>query len=315
VSFAAPGYLLALLLVPVAVAGYREARRRRRRYPVRFPAFETLAAVAPRGPDWRGHVPAALFVLALTGLVLAMAKPEKTVAVPVERASVVLVTDVSRSMQATDVSPSRLEAARGAADSFLGRVPDALRVGLVAFSDTAQTLQTPTTAHDDVRAALATLDTVAGTSTGAGLNTALADLQIGTAGGTRRPPSAIVLLSDGSATDGDAAFSAARDARRLRIPIYTVALGTPDGEVVLPDGRRLSVPPDPAALQRIAAASGGEAFQAQDSDQLDAVYDRLGSQIGTRREQREITSTFAGLALLLLAGAVVGTLRWSGRLP
>jgi Ca-activated chloride channel family protein len=314
VSFAAPGYLLALLLVPVAVAGYREARRRRRRYAVRFPAFDTLMAVAPRGPDWRGHAPAALFLLALTGLVLALAKPERTVAVPVERASVVLVTDVSRSMQATDVSPSRLEAARGAADSFLGRVPDELRVGLVAFSDTAQTLQTPTTEHDDVRVALASLDTIAGTATGAGLKTALADLQIGTTP-DRRPPSAIVLLSDGSATDGDAAFTAAREARRLRIPIYTVALGTPDGSVVLPDGRRLSVPPDPEALQRIAATSGGDAFQAQDSDELGAVYDRLGSQIGSRREQREITSTFAGIALLLLAGAVVGTLRWSGRLP
>jgi Ca-activated chloride channel family protein len=270
-SFQSPGLLLGLLVVPLALAAHLLAQRRRQRYPVRFPAVDTLAAVLPEAPGRRRHVPVALFALALAGLALALARPELTVAVPVERASVVLVTDVSRSMQATDVSPSRLAAARAAAERFLDSAPDELRVGLVSYSEAAHTLQTPTTAHDDVRAALQQLRTVSATATGAGLRTALASLDSSAGENESRPPSAIVLLSDGSATDGDAAFAAAEEARRLAIPIYTVALGSDDGEVQLPDGRWLPVPPDPQALERIAAISGGDPFEAQDADQLDAV--------------------------------------------
>ena len=310
-----PLWLLALLAVPLAVLAYAYAQRRRRRYPVRFTALPALAAVLPTGPQWRRHVPMALFAAALASLAFALARPQTTVAVPVERASVVLVTDVSRSMEATDVQPTRLAAAQAAAAGFLDEVPDELRVGLVAFSDSAQSLQSPTTEHEEVRAALETLDPLSATATGAGLRTALEDLRRPRDGERERPPSAIVLLSDGSATDGDAALQAAEEARRLRIPIFTVSLGTPDGEVTLPDGRRLSVPPDDAALERIARASGGDAFQAEDADQLDAVYDRLGSQIGTEREQREITSAFAAGGLVLLLAAVGASLRLGGRLP
>ena len=124
-----------------------------------------------------------------------------------------------------------------------------------------------------------------------------------------------MLLSDGSATDGEAAFLAAGEAGRRRVPIYTVALGTPEGEITTPDGQRLSVPPDPEALRRIAGTSGGEAFLAEDADELDAVYERLGSQIGTRDVRREVTNAFAGGALALLLGALVASLRWGGRLP
>jgi Ca-activated chloride channel family protein len=314
-SVASPVWLLALAIVPLAIAAHVAAQRRRRRYPVRFTAIPTLAAVMPTGPDLRRHLPMALFSLALASLALALARPQRTVAVPVERASVVLVTDVSRSMEAEDVSPSRLAAARAAAERFLGQIPDELRVGLVAFSDSAQSLASPTTDHDEVRAALETLAPLSATATGAGLRTALEDLQQRQAGDRRRAPGAIVLLSDGSATDGNAAVVAAAEAARLRIPIYTVSLGTPDGEVVLPDGRRLRVPPDPDALSRIARASGGEAFQAEDGDQLDAVYDRLGSQIGTKQEQREITAAFAAGGLVLLLVAVGTSLRLGGRLP
>jgi Ca-activated chloride channel family protein len=314
-SVASPIWLLTLAIVPLAIAAYVAAQRRRRRYPVRFTAMPALAAVVPTGPDWRRHVPMALFSLALASLALALARPERSVAVPIERASVVLVTDVSRSMEADDVSPTRLDAARAAAERFLDQVPDELRVGLVAFSDSAQSLASPTTEHDEVQDALEALAPLSATATGAGLRTALEDLQQRQAGDRRRAPGAIVLLSDGSATDGNAAVVAAEEARRLHIPIYTVSLGTPDGEVVLPDGRRLRVPPDPDALSRIARASGGESFQAEDADQLDAVYDRLGSQIGTKQEQREITSAFAAGGLVLLLVAVGTSLRLGGRLP
>jgi len=315
VSFIAPLGLLVLFAVPLALIAHVAAGRRRRRYPVRFPALATLAAVAAPEPRWSRHLPFALLALALAALAISLARPEKTVQVAVERASVVLVTDISRSMSATDVSPTRLEAARGAAENFLDKVPDELRVGLVAFSDSAQTLQTPTTDHDAVSSALQTLQPIAGTATGAGLGTALNDLRIrGDEDSARRPPAALVLLSDGSATDGAAADRVAADAKRLRVPIYTVALGTPNGTIEL-QGRTLRVPPDPDALERIATASGGQAFRAEDSDQLDAVYDRLGSQIGTKPEKREITTYFAGAALLLLGAALVSSLRLGGRLP
>jgi len=313
-SFATPLALLALLAVPAAVFAHVAAQRRRRRYPVRYTALSTLAAILDEEPRWKRHVPFALLALALAALALSLARPERTVAVPVERASVVLVTDVSRSMSATDVSPSRLEAARRAAQSFIDKVPDELRVGLVAFSDAAQTLQTPTTERDVLSNALKTLQPISGTATGAGLRTALDDLQIGPDSTARRPPSAIVLLSDGSATDGTAAYEVANEAKRLHVPIYTVALGTPNGTIEL-GGQVLRVPPDPEALQRIASLSGGEAFKAEDADQLGAVYDRLGSQLGTKPEQREITVMFAGAGLLLLAGAMAASLSLGGRLP
>lgn len=314
-SFIAPLGLLVLFAVPLALLAHAAAGRRRRRYPVRFPAFATLAAVAAPEPRYRRHLPIALLALAIAALAISLARPERTVQVAVERASVVLVTDISRSMSATDVSPTRLEAARGAAESFLGKVPGELRVGLVVFSDSAQSLQTPTTDHDAVKRALDTLQPIAGTATGAGLGTALNDLKVRAGDSSAaRPPAALVLLSDGSATDGAAADQVAAEAKRLRVPIYTVALGTPDGTIEI-QGRTLRVPPDPDALERIATTSGGQAFRAEDSDQLDAVYDRLGSQIGTKPEKREITTVFAGAALLLLGGAMISSLRLGGRLP
>jgi Ca-activated chloride channel family protein len=314
VSFASPLALLCLFAVPLAIVLHTAAQRRRRRYPVRFTALSTLAAVLPQEPQWRKHLPFALLTLAVAALALSLARPQKTVAVPVERASVVLITDVSRSMSATDVSPTRLEAARRAAESFIEQVPRELRVGLVAFSDGAQTLQTPTTDRDALAEGLATLQPLSGTATGAGLRAGLDALKITGETAEKRPPAALVLLSDGSATDGSAADEAAAEAKRLRVPIYTVALGTPDGTITL-GGQVLRVPPDTEALKRIASASGGEAFSAEDSDQLNAVYDRLGSQIGTKPEKREITTMFAGFALLLLGAAVASSLRLGGRLP
>jgi Ca-activated chloride channel family protein len=313
-SFASPLLLLGLAVLPFVVFAHFDAQRRRRRYPVRFTALSTLAAVASQEPRWRKHLPFALLSLALLALLMSLARPQRTVAVPVERATVVLVTDVSRSMSATDVSPTRLEAARRAAQSFLDKVPREMRVGLVSFSDSAQTLRAPTTNHRSVTAALETLQPQFGTATGAGLQTALDDLKLGGDTSTRRPPAALVLLSDGAATDRTAAFDVAVQARRQRVPIFTVALGTDEGTITL-NGQLTRVPPDPEALERIASLSGGDAFRASDSDELTAVYDRLGSQLGTKPEKREMTVLFAGAALLLLAGAMATSLGLGGRLP
>jgi Ca-activated chloride channel family protein len=306
-SFASPLFLLGLLAVPAGVALHLFAQRRRRRYAVRFPGAPLAALAVPAAPRWRRHVPSALLALSVAGLVMALARPEATVAVPVEQASVVLVTDTSRSMTATDVAPDRLDAARSAAGRFLDEAPEELRVGAVAFSDTARVLQPPTTDHEQVRAALAGLTADGGTATGDGLAAALESL--GT--GERRPPAAIVLLSDGKQTSGRDAVAIAREAAEQKVPVYTVALGTPDGVV---DGI-LRVPPDPEALREIAQVSGGQAFEASDGDQLTAVYERLGSQLGTRQETREVTAAFAAAGLLLLGGALAGSVRRFGRLP
>ena len=308
-SFAAPLFLVGLLALPAGVALHILARRRRRRFAVRFPGAPVAALAAPAASRWRRLAPTALLAAAVGMLVLALARPEATVAVPVEQASVVLVTDTSRSMTATDVAPDRLEAARSAAERFLDEAPDELRVGAVAFSDTARVLQPPTTEHEQVRAALGGLVADGGTATGDGLDAALRALEPGE--GERRPPAAVVLLSDGKQTIGQDAVTVAQEAGRARVPVYTVALGTPDGVV---DGI-LRVPPDPEALREIAQASGGQAFEASDGDELTAVYERLGSQLGTREETREITAGFAAVGLLLLGGALAGSVRWFGRLP
>jgi Ca-activated chloride channel family protein len=218
-------------------------------------------------------------------------------------------------MSASDVSPTRLEAARRAAQSFVDQVPDAMRVGLVAYSDTPQTLQTPTDDHKLVTNALETLQPIGGTATGAGLQAAIDSLKLPTEENASRPPAAVLLLSDGKSNDGTLAYEVATQARRLRVPIYTVALGTPGGTIPDFGGQLTRVPPDPEALKRIASLSGGEAFQAADSDQLGAVYERLGSQLGTKPEQREVTVMFAGAGLLLLAAAMAASLGLGGRLP
>ena len=307
-SFAAPIFLIGLLVIPIGLALQVLARRRRRRFAVRFPGAPVAAAAAPVAPVWRRHLPAALLALAATGLVLALARPETTVAVPVEQASVMLVTDTSGSMSATDVQPDRLRAAVSAGEDFLDQAPKELRVGVVAFSDTARTLQAPSTDHDQARGALGTLSAAGGTATGDGLDAALTT--IAPDQDDRRPPAAIVLLSDGRATAGRDPVEVAREAGRLHIPVYTVALGTSAGMV-----RGLSVPPDPETMRQIADVSGGQAFEVSDGDELSAVYEHLGSQLGTREETREITAGFAAAGLLLLGGAMAASVRWLGRLP
>lgn len=310
-SFQAPVFLLGLAVVPLALAALALARRRPARYVVRFPALATLASVVPRSARWRRLVPPALLCLALAGLALALARPETTVAVPVEQASVVLVTDTSGSMNATDVAPSRLAAAKAAADRFLDRVPDELRVGLVGYSDAPHTTLRPSEDRDPVRAAVDRLAADGGTATGDALAGALQAV-----GGRdeESPPAAVILLSDGATQSGRDPAEVAREAATTGVPVYTVALGTSGGQIEA-NGQVIAVPPDPEALRQIAELSGGAAFAAEDAGALDEVYERLGSQIGTRDERREISAGFAAAGLLLLGGAIATSLRWRGRVP
>src|SRR5215218_6305362 len=289
ISFETPVALVGLALIPMVLLLQRALRR---------------------------HLPAALALLAMAMLIFALAKPNRTIAVPAEQASVVLVTDHSRSMMATDVSPTRLEAARDAALRFLQKVPGPVRVGAVAYSDAPDAVQSPTTQRDDVRRIINGLVADGSTATGDALAAALEGISRDRKNG-RRPPAAIVLLSDGKTTTGRDPVQVARQAGRAKVPIFTVALGTPGATIPnpYPYASPLPVPPDPVTLRRIASESKGRAYTVEDAGELSTIYQRLGSSIGTRKRQQEITAVFAIGGVLLLAGAAAASLRWSGRLP
>jgi Ca-activated chloride channel family protein len=312
-TLGAPTYLLALLALPLVALAYAVARKRRRRFAVRFPGTSVLATL--RQPRLRRVLPPALLAAAAATLAVAVAKPQATVAVPVEKASVVLVTDESGSMSATDVDPSRLEAARSAAEGFLDRVPDTLLVGFVGFSSQTNAVVEPTLEREQVRSALDALRADGATATGDALDTALDRLEARRGKDGKRAPAAVILLSDGKRTEGSDPLAAAERAKRLGIPVSTVALGTADGTVMGPIGEPIPVPPDPATLQEISSITGGTFTEAGDAGELDKVYKQLGSKVGTKRVKREVTSSFAAAGLLLLLGGLGTGLRWRGRLP
>jgi len=317
-SFGQPIFLLGLLLVPLGVVAYLAHERNRRAAAAAFAAPALLASVVPRTPGWRRHVPLAAYALALAVLILALAKPQRTVAVPVERASIMLTTDFSGSMQATDVPPTRLAAARAAADRFLREVPAAVRVGLVAFNQSARLIESPTTDRAAVRGAIAALQPSGGTATGEALAVAIGALARQTDAGGVRVPAAVILLSDGKSVRGRPPQQVAQRAKDLKIPIYTVTLGTPTGTIRVPRANGTvdvrPVPPDPSESREVAEISGGRAYTADTASNLSDVYRALGSRIGYRDEKQEITAAFSGGALALLAGGALLSLLWFRRL-
>jgi len=313
-SFAAPIWLLALVVVPVGLAAYIRARRRSKRYAIRFTAIPTLREAVAVAPSWERHLPAALALAAAAVLAVALARPHITYRAAVGQASLMLVTDHSGSMAADDVQPSRLAAAVSAANTFIDQLPSSVRVGAVGFSSVPDVVQAPVTNHAAARTIIDEQSADGGTDTGDALELALQLLRGGQA---NHPPAAIVLLSDGAANAGPDPVSVGRQAKRDRIPIYTVALGTPGGVLdnASPFGGPVPVPPDPQLMAQIAQVSGGRAFNAQSADQLSSIYRHLGSQLGSVSRKREITAVFAlgGLVLLLLGAGV--SVRSSGRLP
>jgi Ca-activated chloride channel homolog len=314
-SFAAPYFLLSLLLIPLVAGAFWLGRRRRRRMAVRFPGAAVFASAAGGRSTVRRVIPPALLAAAAAALAIGFAAPEATVAVPVEKASVVLITDESGSMAATDVDPSRLSAAQSAAGTFLDRIPEELLVGFVAYSSQTNTVLEPTSDHDRVGEELESLRAEGGTATGDALNAALDRLSARRGDDGKRAPAAVVLLSDGKTTTGRDPLAVARRAKRLGIPVSTVALGTDEGTVTGPLGEVIPVPPDPETLQAISDITGGTFTEADDAGELDSVYENLGSKIGTKDVKRQVSAGFslAGL-LLLLAGLATGV-KWRGRLP
>jgi Ca-activated chloride channel homolog len=324
-SFAWPIALSGLALVALALIAYLVAQRRRRRYVVRFTNLDLLENVVADSPRWRRHIPAVLTLLALSALVVGMARPQVAVAVPREEATVILAMDSSGSMTATDVEPDRMTAAREAASSFVDGLPDGFRVGVVSFSNEADVVVPPTADHDEALRGLSALRADNGTALGdaiarsVDLGVTSLDEQLAAAKDSETPV-VVLLLSDGANTTGDyEPLEAAQKAKDAGVPVYTVALGTDEGTVQGPDGyggmRTIRVPPDPETLSQVAELTGGKFFEAADQDSLRSVYDEIGSQVGVEHKQRELTVFFtaAGAALLLLGGAL-STL-WFGRIP
>ncbi len=316
-SFASPLVLIALLALPLLIRWYTGQQRRRARAAAAFVTPALTPSVAPSRPRWRRHLPMIAFLLALAVLIVAAARPQRSVAVPVTNGAIMLANDVSSSMQARDVAPTRLLAAQHAAKVFVSRVPSADQVGLLEFAKTPVVLQSPTTNHALVLTALGQLRSSGGTAMGEAILTALRELKSLPPVGGKRPPGAIVLISDGASNVGSDPLAAARQAAAQHVPIYTVALGTPNGTVQIKRGATtvtVYVPPSPQELAQVAHLSGGRAFTAADTAGLSAVYEHLAAQLGHKHVKHEITASFAGGGLVLLLLGSVLSLRWFGRL-
>ena len=335
-SFESPLLLLSLLAVPLAIALYALVERRRMRYAVRFTNLDVLAGVVG-GRAWRRYVPLGIFLLALAAACAATARPHANRLVAQENATVILVIDVSRSMSARDVKPTRLLAAEAALRTFLDRVPGRLRVGLIAFAGAPSTVAPPTRDHDLVRESLAAVGdygSYGGTAIGDALAAAVELGQEAVRGSVGiqaavRPAArsarglvSILFLSDGAQRNGYLQpLQGAARAKAAGIPVYTVALGTPNGYIeggFGPGGRfggRRPVPPDPDTLRAIAATTGGKFFDARSSEAVESAYASLGSSLGRTRERTEVTHVvLAGAAGLLVLEGLLSAL-WSPRLP
>jgi Ca-activated chloride channel family protein len=333
-SFASPYLLLLLLLVPAVAFLVWWLERRRARYAVSFTNLDLLASVmGQRRRRLVSFVPLALFLLALAVASAAVARPLTTVQETSDRATVVLLVDVSGSMRASDVKPTRLLAAAHAMSLFAGKVPKKVRIGLISFSTGPDILVPPTIDRPLLQEGIELLEPEGGTAIGDGLGVAVQVVQsaVGDAkkGKDGKIPGAIVLLSDGAQTRGDLTpLQGADRAKRAGIRVFTVALGTNHGTLgsgalgggafgggIFGGSGRFVVRPDPVTLAAIARDTDGATFRAQSADKVEQVYKKLGSSIARRPVHREVTSWFAGAAALLLLGSLGAARALSGRLP
>lgn len=300
------------LLIPLAAGAIwwvlRE-RRGRDRAAIPFADLDLVAIAAP-GRRWTRWLPGSLLLLALVGFTVALARPEAVTSVPREEGTIMLAVDVSGSMAADDVSPYRLRAAQDAAKTFAQKVPRQFQVGLVAFNGQANVLLPPSTDRAAFARAVDSLVADGATASGEAILSSLDAIRSTQPGSQQLRSARILLLSDGANTVGTLPEDAARAAKDAGVPVYTVALGTPEG--VLPDGR--AVPPDPAALAAVAEITGGEAFESKDAESVRTVYEDLGTFIGTKQVMGEVTSWPVGIAALLLVLAGVAAYRVGPRL-
>jgi len=323
-GFTSPWWFLVLIAVAALAAGYVLVQKTLRRRTLRFTNLELLERVAPKRQGLTRHLPAVVLILALVLLTVAMAGPTAEQKVPRNRATVVLVIDVSLSMEATDVAPTRLEAAKVAAKSFAEGLTPGVNLGLITFAGTATVLVAPTTDRAGVARSIDNLKLAQSTATGEAIFAALQSIEgfSSVVGGPEGPPPArIVLMSDGKQTiptesedDPRGSFTAARAAADKKIPITTISFGTADGTVEI-EGRPQSVAVDDEAMEEIAGLSGGDFYRAATADQLRKVYDTLGEQIGYEVKQADASRPWLILGTLLALLSAAGSLVIGQRLP
>ena len=324
-TFGSPFLLSVLAIVPLTLIFLIVQRRRRARYAIAFTNLDVLASVVEERRAWRPWVATALLLVALATAGVAVARPRAHLTVPEQNATIVLVVDVSGSMRATDVKPSRLDAAVAAMQAFVHKLPKNVKIGLVAFSSTAEVLTKPTIDRQAIEDGLSYLSPEAGTALGDGLmvGSRLIVSSLNAVGVRHEAgkflPAAIVLESDGAQNRGTATpQQAASYAKKHGIRIYGVALGTPNGKVVFGFGlyqNSIPVPPDPATVRYVSRATGGQSFDARNAKNLISIYKTLGSSIGRKTELREISSWFAIAAAVCLIAAVGASRVWSSPLP
>jgi Ca-activated chloride channel family protein len=315
--FLSPQWLLLLIPVALLLVGYVVIQLRRKKYVARFSNVELLGSVAPRRPGWRRHLTVALLFVALTVLSIGVARPSAAVRLPRDRATVMLAIDVSLSMQATDVLPSRIDAAKMAAKKFVELLPPRINLGVESFARTANVLVSPTLDRASAKAAISTLHlanyTAIGEAIFGGIRAIKTFAKTTTAKGDAPPPARIVLLSDGSNTTGRSVPDAIAAAKRAHVQVSTIAFGTPTGTVTY-GGETLPVPADDQTLDEIAKLTGGSFHTAASVGELESVYKDIGSQIGYTTEHRDISWRFLAAGLLVLLAAAGSSMLWAGRL-
>jgi Ca-activated chloride channel family protein len=316
--FASPGWLLLLIPAAALLAGYVIVQLRRKRHVARFTNVELLASIAPRRPGWRRHLTFALLFVALALLTLGSAQPTSAVRIPRDRATVMIALDVSLSMEATDVLPSRIGAAKQGAIRFVGLLPPRINVGLVKFGGNASVVVPPTIDRDPVKVAINNLQLQDSTAIGEAVFTCLDAIstfaKASTVPGDKPPPARIVLMSDGASNKGRTPEQAAAAAKAAGVPVSTIAFGTLDGTVNLPGYGPQPVPADRPTLRELADATGGSYHDAPSSEALQSAYRDIGQQVGYTTTRHIVSWRFlvAGLLFTLAAGAT--SLLWAGRI-
>lgn len=323
VTFLSSSRLWLLVVVGAMAVAYGTLSLRRKTYALRFSNLELLRSVAPKQPGWRRHVPAVLLLVALSSMVLALARPAREEKVPRERATVILAIDTSLSMEATDVKPDRIKAAQRAAKVFLEIIPPKINVGLVTFDGAASVLVPPTTDRLAVSNAIDRVTLRERTAIGEAIFTSLDAIKLAPQAENEDEavPARIVLMSDGETTVGRPDAVAAREAVRQNVPVSTIAFGTDNGTITMPNPNKSGdfitqeVNVNTEALAAIARSTGGTAFTAASESQLRKVYEDIGSSVGFALEFREIGLWFVGFALLMLFFSSGFSLLWFSRLP
>jgi len=314
-SFQTPILLLGLLAIPLLAGLYLSSQRRRRVYAVRFTNLALLGQVMGKGPGFRRHLPAILFMLGLAGLLLSMARPQLTIRTPKDQTNVVLAVDVSGSMAATDVQPTRMQAAIQAGRTLIDKLPSNAEVGLVIFNSRAQVVSPLTQDHGSIKDALGSLAPGGGTAIGDALQVAVAQLASisNPTKSAKQPPVMIVLLTDGTSNTGIQPLDAASQAKQAGIPVEAVGVGQRNQTTIL--GGRIVDGVDESTLQAIASATGGRYFFAADESQLNKIYSDLGSRIGWVTTKLDVTVPVLAFGTIILVIGGLFSLRWFRLLP